>query len=377
MGRMDLPYVVALVLLVLLGILVAVLCFRRIFSRGIKKVSTSRRIAECVGLSLIALVALAAGASGGVNAILLHRYRAHMPGSLYEVDGHRMHLDCAGSGSPALILDAGLGNDALIWSAVQPRLAKTTRVCSYDRAGMGWSDPAPTPRDADHIAVQLHGLLESAGIHGPIILMGHSIAGIYIRDYTQHYRDQVAGLVFVDASTPLQNRDPAFAPHMRAGGPPLPQVLITEATFILGIPRWFGACSQNFPGFSPARARLQAEVRCHMVVSSPVGESRNFDRSGQETVQTGPWGDLPILVLSSDPARALAARQPKAVVDAWTRMQANLKNLSTHSRQIIARGSGHYIQLDRPDLIDRELPLFIEQIRGAAPQPVWGTTTTE
>ena len=84
-------------------------------------------------------------------------------------------------------------------------LSKATRVCSYDRAGFGWSDPRPDPRDADHIVAELHGLLSAAAIAGPIVLIGHSIAGLYIRDYTARYPANVAGLVFVDASTPLQD----------------------------------------------------------------------------------------------------------------------------------------------------------------------------
>src|SRR3984885_16370192 len=93
---------------------------------------------------------------------------------------------------------------------VQPELAKTTRVCSYDRAGYGGSEMVPGPRDADHVATELHGLLHAAGIEGPIVLMGHSIAGIFIRDYATRYPAQRAGLMFVDGSTPWPNRDPAL-----------------------------------------------------------------------------------------------------------------------------------------------------------------------
>jgi pimeloyl-ACP methyl ester carboxylesterase len=242
---------------------------------------------------------------------------------------------------------------------------------------MGWSDPAPGPRDADAIAAQLHDLLQAAGVTGPIVLMGHSIAGIYIRDYASHYPDQVQGLIFVDASTPLQNRDPAFVREFHRG-PSWLQRSLTQSLFVLGLPRWMGGCKNNFPQLPPARARLQSEERCHLVVSSPSGEFASFDRSGEETLHSGPYGDLPILILSSDPARALADHQPQVIVNTWSRMQDNLKNLSARSRRIIARTSGHYIQLQRPDLIDREVPVFIDQIRAAAPPPPqYATTTTE
>jgi len=375
---MDFLYVVLPALIAILALLLVWLSFRRFRSLGARPHSALRIISERIFLSLVILVALALAASTTVNAILLHHERAAMPGQLYLVDGHHMRLDCSGSGSPTLVLDAGLGNDGLIWSAVQPALSQTTRVCSYDRAGMGWSDPVPPPRDADHIADQLHGLLAAAGINGPIVLMGHSIAGIYIRAYAIRYPGQVAGLVFVDASTPWQNRDPALQSEMHLNHPPRLRIFLTQAMLVLGIPRWMGACSSSFHGLDPARSRLAAENRCHLIVASPVGEMENFDRSGIETVHTTSFGSIPVLVLSSDPARALAAHQPQAMVDTWERMQGNLAHLSTRGRRIIAKGSGHYVQLDRPDLIEKEVPLFIDQIRGSAPPPaIYATVTTE
>jgi pimeloyl-ACP methyl ester carboxylesterase len=375
---MDFLYVIVPLFLFCAAILIAWLCLRRIASLRAKDFSTGRKVAERIVLALIAVVALAVGVNSAINALILRHYRAQMPGALYPIDGRNMRLDCTGQGSPTLVLDAGLGNDGLIWSTVQPTLSQTTRVCSYDRAGMGWSDPARGPRDADHIADQLHGLLQAAGVNGPIVLMGHSIAGMYIRDYATRYPQQVAGLIFVDASTPFQNRDPAFSPHFSVSGPPFPQRLLTQALFVSGIARWFGACSESYPQFDPARSKLQAAERCHLVVSSPAGESANFDRSGEETIHTGPYGDLPVLIFSSDPALAARSHEPPDMLAAWTRMQANLKNLSTHSRQIVAANAGHYIQLGRADLINREVPLFIQQIRNSAPPPVpYGSTTTD
>ncbi len=216
---MDFPYVVVPALIVLLGILIAWLSTRRILSLRRKSYPRWRKITERIVLSLAALAAVAVAGSSGWNAIELYQFRHPPPGETYLVDGHQMRIDCTGSGSPTIVLDAGLGNDGLIWGGVQPVLAKTTRVCSYDRAGFGWSDALPPPRDADHIAAELHELLAAAKINGPIVLMGHSIAGIYIRDYATRYPADVSGLIFVDGSTPLQNRNPAFKAQ-DAKGPP-------------------------------------------------------------------------------------------------------------------------------------------------------------
>jgi pimeloyl-ACP methyl ester carboxylesterase len=196
--------------------------------------------------------------------------------------------------------------------------------------------------------------------------MGHSIAGMYIRDYASQYPENVAGLIFVDASTPLQNRNPAFKAHPFPG-PSRFGALLRKAAIAAGIPRLLGECSRPFPGFGAQAARLQAEDQCHDRSAAVASEFESFDRSGEETVHTGPYGTLPILIFSQDPAHTAAQGQPAAVVKAWDQMQEDLKLLSTRSRRIIAKGSSHYIQGDRPDLIEREVPIFIEQIRGTNP----------
>jgi pimeloyl-ACP methyl ester carboxylesterase len=373
MSTMDLLYVVIPALLVTAGILIAWLSIRRLLSLG-----RSRKITERVVLSLVIVVAAAVAGSSGWNAIALYHFRHPPPGEMYLVEGHAMRIDCLGTGSPAIILDAGLGNDGLIWGGVQPVLARTTRVCSYDRAGFGWSDALPPPRDADHIATELHGLLTAAGINGPIVLMGHSMAGMYIRAYATHYPTEVAGLIFVDGSTPLQNRNPAFKAHYPEGSTAWLHRLVSEAQLTLGIPRLTGECSQSLPGFDAHAAQLEAEDRCHRHPGAYAAEFASFDRSGEETVHTGPYGSLPILIFSQDPAKATSDGEPADIAAAWNLMQEDLKKLSTRSRRIVARGSPHYVQQVRADLIEREVPVFIEQIRGARPEPAdYGSTTTE
>jgi pimeloyl-ACP methyl ester carboxylesterase len=363
-------------LFVLVGIAVAWLATRRLLLLRNKTYPRWRKATEGIVLFLVAVAAVVIAASSGFNAAALYRFGHSPPGQMFLVDGHAMRIDCSGSGSPAIILDAGLGNDGLIWGRVQPALAKTTRVCSYDRAGFGWSDALAPPRDADHIATELHGLLAAAHITDPVVLMGHSIAGIYIRDYAKRYPENVAGLIFVDASTPLQNRNAAFKAHPDPG-PSRFGALLKKVAIAAGIPRLLGECSRNFPGLDAQAARLRAEDQCHDRSAAVAGELESFDRSGEETVHTGPYGTLPILIFSQDPAHTAAQGQPMEVVKEWNQMQEDLKLLSTRGRRIIAKGSSHYIQGDRPDLIEREVPIFIEQIRGTTPEPRdYGSTQT-
>src|SRR6266581_6105799 len=124
------------------------------------------------------------------------------PGKLIDVGGYRLHLDCTGTarlGSPTVILEAGSGNSSLPWSKVQPGVASFTRVCSYDRAGYGWSDNGPLPSTAGRMVAELHTLLARAGVAGPYVLVGHSYGGLIMQLYTYTYPQQVAGLVLVDS----------------------------------------------------------------------------------------------------------------------------------------------------------------------------------
>ncbi len=126
------------------------------------------------------------------------------PQRLVDVGGHKLNLYCTGHGSPSVILDAGGGQTMLTWSKVQPAIAKFTRVCSFDRASMGFSGDGPLPRDANAIVTDLHTLLQRANIAPPYVLVGHSDGGLYALLYADRYLPDVAGMVLVDPSFPKQ-----------------------------------------------------------------------------------------------------------------------------------------------------------------------------
>jgi pimeloyl-ACP methyl ester carboxylesterase len=164
----------------------------------------TRRVFIGLGLVLVALAAIGAIFQAVATAIDKRTYAP--PGQLVDVGGHRMHIHCMGSGSPTVILDASSGNTSASWGLIQPEVAKRTRVCTYDRAGLGWSDQTTAPRDARQIARDLHALLGAAGIAGPYVLVGHSSSGVYAQLYAADYPAEVAGMVLVDTMHPDQFR---------------------------------------------------------------------------------------------------------------------------------------------------------------------------
>lgn len=365
---MDFNYIVVPAIVVLVMVLVACASLRRIIRVRRGEFSRARRWKEGIVLWPIASLCIALAAVAAFNAITLYYHRHPPPGEMYRVNGRLMRLQCMGRGFPAIVLEAGGGNDGLTWVGIQPKLALHTRVCSYDRAGMGWSDPGPLPRDADHVAEELHGLLAAANIQKPVVLMGHSMGGLFIRDYAAHYPNEVAGLVFEDSSTPLQNRQPAYRGFDEPRKASRFNLFFQEATIELGIPRLLGACSGEFDREKGISQRIFYEDRCHEPFQTHGAEMEAFDLSGRETVNTGPFGNLPILILSHDPEVDASDAIPQVLIDASEVNQNAFLKLSTASRRIIVRNSGHFIHLDRPDVVEREVGDLIDQIRGKKPE---------
>jgi pimeloyl-ACP methyl ester carboxylesterase len=282
-----------------------------------------------------------------------------MQGQLVEVGGRKMHINCTGQGVPTVILDAGLGDTYLSWQKVQPEIAKFVQVCSYDRAGIGYSDASSQPRTSRVIATELHELLQAAHIPPPYIFVGHSMGGYDVRVFAGMYRTEVAGMVLVDASHPDQeNRFPSDLKSMEG-------TWNREATFLeyatpLGIPRLLGLCD----GDASVRA---AECNWH-TEREKTEEMRSFSQSAKEAAAVISLGDIPLVVLSHDPDKPsaeLPADLAKSTNRAWEKMQEELAHLSTRGAQSIAKNSSHYIQLDRPDLVIVAVRKVVDEARKA------------
>ena len=216
------------------------------------------------------------------------------PGRLIEHGGRRSHLHCMGSGSPTVVLEAGLDTDgSQTWAGVQPQIAADaeTRVCSYDRAGILWSEPREEPRDAGRIAGELHGLLDAAGEPPPHVMVAHSLGGPLVRVYSERFPDEVAGFVFVDAAHPEQySRYPDEVLQVFAAvDSQLPDRRFMKFSVTMGIYRLF----------TPSRGDA---VGAHLWRTVPwgfSGEREARDATFAQAGATGTLGGRPLVVLSA------------------------------------------------------------------------------
>ena len=285
-----------------------------------------------------------------------------MAGRLVDVRGRKMDIDCTGEGTPTVILDSGLGDSYLSWRKVQPEIAKFTRVCSYDRAGLGYSEPSSQPRTSKVIAEELHALLQAASVSPPYVIVGHSMGGYDVRVYTSRYRNEIVGMVLVDASHPDQeSRFPAELKNMEGSWHREAQFIASTMPF--GIPRLLGLCDDD----AVTRA---ADCNWHSA-REQLAEMSAFPESAAETAQTGSLSDMPLAVLSHDPDKPSSDLPPdlaKPTNEAWEKMQEELAHLSTRGTQTVAKNSAHYIQIDRPEVVIDAVRNVVEQARQAQSQ---------
>lgn len=286
-----------------------------------------------------------------------------MPGRRIDVGGYKLHIDCTGEGTPVVVLDSGLGDSYVSWIKVQPQIAKFTRVCSYDRAGLGYSDESPRPRTSKVMAEELHTLLHNAGIAPPYVLVGHSMGGYNVRLFASFYRSEVAGMVLVDSSHPEQEK--RFPPALND----MDKTWVREQEFMtvampFGIPRLLGFCG------SDAKVRA-ADCNFHSYREG-LTVLKTFPESAAQAATAGSLGDLPLAVLSHDPnvpVPEIPADLVKPMNVAWEEMQDELTHLSTRDTRTIAKNSSHYIQLDRPEVVVEAVRNVVDQARKNQPVP--------
>jgi pimeloyl-ACP methyl ester carboxylesterase len=282
------------------------------------------------------------------------------PGRKVDVGGYKLHIDAQGKGGPTVVMEAGAGSPSLVWAQVAPEIAKTNRVITYDRAGLGWSDPSPKPRTAENIVAELHTLLAKSGEKPPYVLVGHSMGGVYMRMYAHKYPNEVKGIVLVDPG--VENLPVAAGPAVTADI----QAASKEA-----------AAAAKQQGLKCATGQFADKLSLLPLDNQlPDKAARQF----QALQATEPWfwstiaaeatsaldswsqaraanitslGDIPLVVLVSDQIVDLALSMPlnQEANTAWRDLQTGLVSESPQGELKIAQNSGHMIMLDQPQKV--------------------------
>ena len=287
--------------------------------------------------------------------------RPEPPGRMVDVGGFRLHLVCEGEGSPAVVLEAGAADAWLTWHWVQPELARLTRVCSYDRAGIGYSDPGPRPRSRRRAVEELRTLLARAGVPPPYVLAGHSFGGSSARLYALLHPDEVAGLVLVESShedhwlrAPGEFRqrhldrmkNERLEAEKAERGEPMPAILA-------------------IPGLSwRERRQLSAVTRRPAWYRASFEESQISEVSRAEFAGLPRMLDVPLVVFSAGRRVRPEWRSPE-LHNRWVRiageLQRDLASRSARSRHVVVPDAGHSLHWDRPDVVVEEVRKLVRR----------------
>ncbi len=329
-----------------------------------------RGLIGIVGLLVIAVI------TGSIwEAIAWRRTVANYPppGKMVDVGGRKMHILCSGTGSPTVILEAGLDVGGIIgWSLVRDSIALKTRTCAYNRAGIVWSEPSPAPHNAVTVAADLHALLAAAGEKPPYVMVGHSLGGPYIMTYTKYHGDEVAGLVFVDASHPEQVK------RMAAVLGKMPDASLRWITLAASL-SWTGivrlASGQaKMPKLPPERvAAMQGYLPRSL--GQELIEAASIDSTFAEAGTFHTLGDRPVFVLTSmapmdsNAIKTLKITPEKAkeFKEAWRAMHDDEASWSSRSQHELVYDATHYIQIDRPDVVIRAVRSVVDSVRARTP----------
>ncbi|GAA4015573.1 alpha/beta hydrolase [Actimicrobium antarcticum] len=273
-----------------------------------------------------------------------------------------MNLTCSGSGRPTVIFDSGMADWGFTWALVQPRIATTTRACTYDRAGLGYSDASHRTGDSTNMVDDLHRLLQQAAIPPPYVLVGHSLGGLNVRLFADRYRTEVSGMVLVDASH--EDGMARIDRHPDGHETDRYRANLQRWSYCIAHPAAADFATRCIEPADPRysaqlnaeRARLQALPRYQQAQYS---ETKHYlDGSSFAAVRAARryYGDMPLEVLTA--GQTIASVGPE-----WLRLQRELAALSRRGVQITVAGAGHYIQLDRPATVSASIERVVAAAR--------------
>jgi pimeloyl-ACP methyl ester carboxylesterase len=302
------------------------------------------------------------------------------PGQLIDIGGRRINMHCAGSGSPTVILVAGIFSWSVVWYKTQPVIAQKTRVCAFDRAAYGFSDPAPRPQILSDVVDDLHTALKAGLIPGPYVLVGHSLGGIEVRVYAQRWPKEVVGMVLVDTSPAgeglIDENQPGF--DEAAGRESYTADMLYCAFLAAQGPLEpsrpeFNDCTSAsaLPSDTPAAFRrlwprfFTAHYFAHKVSLMSSVYTHRYDSADHRRL-----GAMPLVVLSPETTwntdTPAAARFSRSYQKVWIAMHEDLAHLSSRGVHRIVNGSGHHIQLDKPQAVIDAVDEVLRQLHSGA-----------
>ena len=311
-------------------------------------------------VSLLVCGALALGA--------IYQWRAEsadkalIPGELVSVGEHEFHLLCEGNGSPLILLENGLWGSYPDWFYVIEGIRSTTKVCAYDRLGMGWSSKNDKPTRASDVADYLHELRQAADIHEPMILVGFSAGGLYVREYQKRYPEDVVGMLLIDSAHEQQ----AF--RIEHISKDLSLERLCSAIAWTGIARLLGLFD-DFPEKSFSAQQHEEQLRAYHrsgFCSGLVQQYQGFEEDLFADTLPQDMGDLPLTVVSAGKTLREQVLNDAVSDDflseherEWPELQKGLAGLSSQSTHIIAQGSGHAVQLEKPQVVIEALKKLV------------------
>jgi pimeloyl-ACP methyl ester carboxylesterase len=294
------------------------------------------------------------------------------PGKLVDVGGHRLHIYCLGSqrGSPPVLIEAGLGVSSSYYHWIQTNLARSTKVCTYDRAGLGWSDASTRPRELGDVVEQLHTLLDKSGFERPFVLAGHSIGAIVMREYVSRYPSEVAGLAFLDGSHPDQTRTLGLE-NLDLKAQAEQGISIYRLLVRSGLSRLY----------DPALTPLKAAFPKHIFAELQYTTDRSYfdtvlaeyDGLAPHTDRPRPndnFGDRPTVVVQAgetwDPAALPESVDAAKVAAGWSKLQQDTASLSTKGRYVVVKSANHMSLIHDRTYANEAADLIREVLKAAS-----------
>jgi pimeloyl-ACP methyl ester carboxylesterase len=278
------------------------------------------------------------------------------PGQLVDLGGHKLHVLKKGNGGPTVVFESGLGYSGhLPWFEVQEEVAKFATTVSYDRAGLLWSERGENPKTAAAIATELNELLNSLGLEKPYILVGHSLAGVTLRPYVLSHTEDVGGMILVDGSHPDMEKHMSDRLKKEMLSSP-PSSLLIKAAVNFGVARAMLAQSTQPNTEKDDNINQVVNSMFHKSLTGFIDEVATAEQMMAEVSDMRALGDFPLTVITAiSPARldntGFDDDLKKELLDLWLSLQKDLTTLSSNSTHVLAPESGHFIQLEQPELV--------------------------